>query len=116
MTRSQQNYAAREAAAYTDPDAYASNLVLSSAFLPPDDPAAEPDAGTVEALRTLWHVLQDPFRDLLVSLSLSQTAASERFSVPLRTVQHWASGDRACPPYTRLMMAELTGLISTDAD
>lgn len=51
-----------------------------------------------------------PFRDLLLAMELSQTACSRRFEIPLRTVQHWATGDRECPVYLRLMMAELIGI------
>ena len=51
-----------------------------------------------------------PFRSLLKAMSMTQTQCSRRFDIPLRTIQHWASGDRDCPPYIKLMMAELTGL------
>lgn len=47
------------------------------------------------------------FRDFLAALGLTQTECARRFSIPLRTVQHWAAGDRDCPAYVRLMMAEL---------
>jgi len=51
-----------------------------------------------------------PFRDLLQAMGLTQSACSRRFEIPLRTVQHWAGGDRECPVYLRLMMAELAGI------
>ena len=56
-----------------------------------------------------------PFRDLLAALGLSQTECSRRFGIPLRTVQGWANETRHCPPYIRLMMAELTGIKDTEA-
>jgi len=59
-------------------------------------------------------ILQVPFRDLLREMGLSQTACSRRFEIPLRTIQNWVSqapaAYRECPPYVRLMMAELTGI------
>lgn len=48
-----------------------------------------------------------PFRDLLAALGLTQTELSRRYCIPLRTVQGWACGTRSCPPYVRLMIAEL---------
>lgn len=98
-----------EAANYTDPDAFASDAALS--LLDPDNPGQEVDMGAFEQLRTLWHVANDPFRTLLERMGLSQTQCSTRFCIPLRTVQGWAEGSRTPPPYVRLMMAELAGLI-----
>ena len=60
-------------------------------------------------------ILTAPFRDLLKAIGLTQTECSRRFEIPLRTVQHWAGGDRECPSYVRLMMAELTGIRDTEA-
>lgn len=55
-----------------------------------------------------------PFRDLLKALGMTQTGCSRRYDIPLRTVQHWAAGDRDCPPYVKLMIAELAGLKPED--
>ena len=60
-------------------------------------------------------ILAVPFRDLLKAMDLTQTECCRRFEIPLRTVQHWANGDRECPPYVRLMMAELTGIKEAEA-
>lgn len=98
-----------EAANYTDPAAYASDVALS--LLDPEDPGQEVDAATVEQLISLWHVANDPFRDLLTSMGLSISQCSARFCIPYRTVQDWAAERRSCAPYIRLMMAELTGLV-----
>ena len=59
-------------------------------------------------------ILQVPFRDLLAAMNLSQSECSRRFEIPLRTIQNWVSqapaAYRECPPYVRLMMAELAGI------
>ncbi len=55
-----------------------------------------------------------PFRDLLKAMGMTQTQCSRRFDIPLRTVQHWAAGDRDCPPYVKLMLAELAGIKPED--
>lgn len=60
-------------------------------------------------------ILAAPFRDLLKAIDLNQSECSRRFEIPLRTIAHWAAGDRECPPYVRLMMAELTGIRDTEA-
>lgn len=99
-----------EAANYTDPDAYASDVALS--LLDPNDPDQKVDMALFEQLRTLWHVANDPFRDLLGIMGLTQTQCSIRFCIPLRTVQDWAGGRRTPAPYVRLMMAELTGIVT----
>lgn len=98
-----------EASDYTDPASYASDVALS--LLNPENPGQEVDMTTVEQLINLWHVANDPFRDFLSSMGLSQTQCSQRFCIPLRTVQGWAGESRSCPLYVRLMMAELTGLV-----
>lgn len=98
-----------EAANYTDPDSFASDAALS--LLDPDDPGQEVDMGLVEQLRILWHVANDPFRDLLKNMELTQTRCSIRFCIPLRTVQDWVGERRTPPPYVRLMMAELAGIV-----
>lgn len=94
---------------YTDPDAYASDVALS--LLGPDDPEQEVDMELFEHLRTLWHVANDPFKTLLERMGINQAQCSVRFCIPLRTVQDWAGERRTPPPYVRLMMAELTGVV-----
>lgn len=98
-----------EAINYTDPAAYASDVALS--LLDPDNPEQEVDPDIVAQLTALWHVANDHFREFLSLLGLNQSQCARRFCIPLRTVQHWAGDDRACPPYIRLMMAELVGLV-----
>ena len=98
-----------EARNYADPDAFASDAALS--LLDPDNPSQEVDMEAFEQLRTLWHVVNDPFKALLERMELTQTECSTRFCIPLRTVQGWALEERSCPPYVRLMMSELGGVV-----
>jgi len=98
-----------EAMNYKDPDAFASDAVLS--VLNPDEPDQDVDTAMMEPLSVLWHIANDSFRDFLSLIGLNQTQCSNRFCIPLRTVQDWARGIRTPPPYICLMMAELSGII-----
>lgn len=109
MTEKQIYRLCGEATRYTDPDAFASDAALS--LLDPDDPGQEVDMEIFQQLRILWHVYNAPFKDLLERMNLNQTQCSIRFCIPLRTVQDWAGERRTPPPYVRLMMAELTGIV-----
>lgn len=112
MTRDQLLDAFAEAPHYSDQDAFVSDILLSAVFLPPDDPEAKPDMMQAEPLRRVWATACAPFRDFLAALGLTQSGLSRRYAIPLRTVQHWALAERTCPPYLRLMLAELEGYVS----
>lgn len=99
-----------ETTAYTDPDAFASDVSLS--MLDPEDPDQQVDMAIFDQLRTLWHVINDPFKIFLSLLGLSQAQCATRFCIPLRTVQGWALEERKAQPYVRLMMAELCGVVT----
>ena len=49
----------------------------------------------------------DSFSEFLKAVGLTQSELSRRFEIPLRTVQGWALGERACPPYIIKMMSEI---------
>ena len=95
-----------------DIDVFVSDWATSSIFLDPEHTDQEIDSSVVDQLGRLWQVAHLPFRELLKLLDLSQTACSVRFCIHLRTVQRWALGERACPSYIRLMMAELCGVVA----
>jgi len=106
-----------EAAEYTDRDAFASDIAVS-AYGAAGDADGDIDPVFVEQVARLWDVARLPFRELLAAFGLSQTACSQRFCVPLKTVQNWCGtgGEaRACSVYIRLMMAELLGYLDTRA-
>ena len=108
MTDKQIYYALSEAQNYTEPEAFASDILLSSMFEIPGSEEIQTDL--MEPLITLWHIACDPFRDLLERMEMTQAQCSTRFCIGYRTVQRWAAGDRQCPVYIRLMMAELAGI------
>lgn len=111
MTETQLSLAIKEAPNYTDPDAFASDMLLSAAFIEPGDYETEPDLAQVDDLRRVWTICAAPFRDFLSLMGLGQSALSRLHHIPLRTVQNWASGTSECPTYTRIMMARLAGLM-----
>ena len=114
MTDTQITHAFSEAPNYTDPDAFVSDLLLSAAFLPPDDPEAQPDLTQTAPLRRIWQAANLPFRALLSELGLTQTGLSKRYGIPLRTVQGWAGETRTPPLWLRLMLADLAGWLERD--
>lgn len=56
-------------------------------------------------------ILTMTFRQQLEAAGMTQAQCSRRFEIPLRTVQGWTLGERECPSYVRLMIAELTGAL-----
>lgn len=111
MTNAQLALAITEATHYADPDAFANHMLLSAAFVDPEDATAQPDLTQVDDLRRIWTICAAPFRDFLALLGVGQTALSRLHHIPLRTVQNWAAGTSECPTYTRIMMARLAGLL-----
>ena len=107
MTDKQFYQAFREAFAYSDPDAFASDVALSSIF-----PTVKDDDLPVlaEELRHVWRYAHITVREIVQHTGLSQTDFAARFAIPLRTLQGWISGSRECPPYVRLLLAKQCGL------
>lgn len=48
-----------------------------------------------------------PFRDMLKALRTKQVDLTRRWEIPVRTVAHWAAGDRPCPSYIKRMLIDL---------
>ena len=107
MTDKQFYNAFCEAFAYSDPDAFASDVALYDIF-----PAAEDDdlPALAEDLRHVWRYAHITVREIVQHTGLSQTDFAARFAIPLRTLQRWIAGDRDCPPYVRLLLAKQCGL------
>lgn len=63
------------------------------------DPAASP-----QDLRDIHTAAHLPVRTMIARLGISQAAFAERFCVPLRTVEAWATGKRTPAPWTRLLL------------
>lgn len=109
MTDTQFAACARECAAYTDPDAYVSDMSLSDIW--GDSPEAEIPASRVADLRAVWDALHRPVREIVAASGLSQASFGERYCIPRRTVENWCSGARECPLYTRLLLQRAEGLL-----
>ena len=114
MTEFQITHAFSEAPNYSDPDAFVSDLLLSAAFIDPNDPEAQPDLSQTDPLRRIWQAATLPIRDLLPAMGLTQTALSKRYGIPLRTVQGWAGETRTPPLWLRLILADLAGWLERD--
>lgn len=111
MTNDQFPLAVTEAAHYADPDAYVSDMLLSSAFINSEDDEAQPDLDAAPQLVAIWQTVNAPFRELLRLVGLRQADLSRLYFIPLRTVQGWALGEAQCATYIRLMIARLQGYI-----
>ncbi len=94
---------------YTDPDAYISDLALSSMW--GDDPESEIPTERINYLGRLWDVYHMSVKDICKAANLTQAALATRFGIPKRTVEDWCRGVAKCAPYIRLMMCECLGLI-----
>ena len=65
----------------------------------------------IKILKNIHYAANCSMRQLVSYSRLTQAAFSERFCVPLRTIEEWVGGRRTPPPYVKLMMAELIGAI-----
>ena len=97
-----------EALNYSDQDAFVSDMVLSSIW---GDDAEEIPDGRIDWLRQIWTAAHRSIKDICKDAGLTQRGLAERFNIPARTIGNWATGERACPEYTRIMMQELLGLV-----
>lgn len=60
---------------------------------------------------TVWDTAHMSITDIRKSAGLTQANMATRFEIAKRTIENWDSGVSKCPIHTRLMMAELLGLI-----
>lgn len=108
MTNRQYYYCASHCPEYTDPDAYVSDLALSSIW--GDAPDADIPADRLDALRGIYAAVNRPVRQIVAASGLTQAAFAERLCIPLRTVENWCGGLRECPVYVRLLIQQALGL------
>lgn len=106
-----------EAARTSQPDGfdrYLSEWSTSSIFCgDPDGP--EPDWEYVrQALTSIWDVAHIDVNEILRRAGLNGADVIRRYGIPRRTVSSWRTKNpvehRECPPWVRLMLAELTGV------
>lgn len=91
-----------------DRDTYISDWALSSIW--GDSPDADIPTERVEMLSRLWGVAHLSVRDIRAHTGLSQATFAVRYCIPRRTIENWESGDRQCPDYLRLLLAQATGI------
>lgn len=94
---------------YTDPDAYVSDLALSSIW--EDAPDADIPQDRIDALRRIWAVAHMSMRDLRSASGMAQLKYADHFCVPRRTVEDWDAGKRTPPDYVRILIARSLGLL-----
>lgn len=115
MTIKQYNFCLTEVTNYTDPDAYVSDLALSSIWDDPEE-AGDIPAQLVDDLYKIWEACHRGIKDIAAAAGLSARQMAFLFAVPSRTMDHWTAGDTEPPLYTRLMLQEALGLIGVDID
>lgn len=93
-------------------EAFISDWATSSLWGDAED--ADIPAQRVDELSALWDAAHLTIRDIRQHTGLSQAAFATHFCIPRRSVENWESGDRACPDYLRLLLAQVTGLYSRD--
>lgn len=96
-----------EALVSEDRAAYVSDWCLSSIW--DDDEGAEIPAGRVEQLGELWDMAHMSIREIREHTGLTQAAFSARHGIPKRTLENWEGGQRSCPDYVRLLLAQVSG-------
>lgn len=109
MTDTQFSACVREVPAYTDIDAYVSDLALPSMW--GDAETADIPAARIDQLRAIYTAVNRPVRAIVTASGLSQAAFAERYCIPRRTVEDWCREIRECPLYTRLLLQRAEGLL-----
>lgn len=95
-----------EALTADDRDLYVSEWSTSSIF--PEDSDLLDNA---EIVGRIWDVAHMTVQQIVDASGWKRTEFAQRFCIPYRTITNWCRGERECPDHTRLMMAELLGLI-----
>ena len=111
MTYKQYNFCVSAVAKYSDPDAYVSDLSLSSVWGDAPDAPIPPER--LDQLCGIYAAVNRPFREIVSAAGMTQAAFAEAFCIPLRPIENWCSGCRECPLYSRLMMQKCLGLLRT---
>lgn len=110
MTYKQYNFCVSAVANYSDPDAYVSDLALSTIW--DDTPDAPIPPERLENLRAIYTAATRAVREIVAAVGMSQAAFAERWCIPRRTVEDWCRGIAKCPLYTRLLMQQGMGIFT----
>lgn len=101
-----------DAIATSNREGFVSDWARSSAW--GDAEGAEIPAPRIKALGNIWDAAHRSIADIRRASGLSRPAFAERLLIPYRTVQDWELGNRTCPDYLRLLIAEHFGLVNDD--
>lgn len=66
----------------------------------------------IDDLQNIYDVAHMTINDMRAAAGLTQRQLADRFDIPKRTIENWSI--RSCPPYVRLMIADLLGLITVN--
>ena len=91
--------------AYTDRDAYVSDLALSSTWGDAED--AQIPQERIDELGELWDAAHRSVKEIAANAGMSNRQLAERFCIPYRTVEDWSAGVRTPPVWVLLMMQEV---------
>lgn len=97
-----------KAGAYDNRNVYISDLTLSSVL--DGTECTDNPAERLALLGAIWDGAHCTIPELLKKHGLTQTGFAQYFNIPLRTVQGWFLGERACPPYVIAMAAEILAM------
>lgn len=110
MTAKQYYFCVSAVADYSDPDAYVSDLALSTIW--DDTPDAPIPPERLDQLRSIYAAASRTVREIVAAVGMSQAAFAERWCIPRRTVEDWCRGVAKCPLYTRLLIQQRLGLFT----
>ncbi len=110
MTTKQYYFCVSAVANYSDPDAYVSDIALSTIW--DDTPEAPIPPERLDQLRSIYAAASRTVREIVAAVGMSQAAFAERWCIPRRTVEDWCRGVRECPLYTRLLIQQCIGLFT----
>lgn len=65
----------------------------------------------VKTLENIHAVAHMPFKEIIEKSGMSRADFCERFCLAKSTVDKWASGDRNCPDYYRLLLCRELGIL-----
>lgn len=102
-------FCVKEAQAYSDRDAFISDLSLSTIW---SDDTTDIPPERIAMLGELYDAANMSIKDISKASGLSVRALARRFVIPQRTAECWSSGENKFPLYTKLMMLECLGLFT----
>lgn len=108
MTLAQYNLVLSEIENYSDPDAFVSDLSLSSIWGDAEDEPIPQER--ITALAAIWTASHRSVREIASAAGMSMSDLARYFGIPRRTVNAWQNGERGLSPYISLMMQEALGL------